>query len=789
MRTRALSIAVGLTVIAALLAIVPISQTRFGFSPSYAYAFTCPTPEGGPGTDNGNGTFNCDTQISEGVIQTQIYNGDGTLASTGNTNVAGGGQINTSNDPAGPVKCSGWTNFFYNPSVCIGRSIAAFIGTALITLTAWLLQVAGLIFNWLMYYTVIAFGDAQNGFLTPGVLNAINLTWSAFRDISNIVIIGLFTFIAISIILGLNQFGNKKLIARVLIVAILINFSLLFTKIIIDFSNFTSYVFYNSASALTQTTPQSLTSPFVQDGVAGQFIRFMGVTSVSDTFSTLKQGADNADSGWIILLHGLFGATLLLLAAIAFLYGAFLLTVRAVVLIFLLITSSFAFATYLIPKLSESSYGWNAWWKALFQNAIFAPLLMALLWATLALATALRPAGGTLGGLLSDPSNAGNLSALFSYIIVLGFLVASFKVSSSFSSAISGFNFAAMNIARLGVAPLALGSRFLAAPALRRGIGGASAEEAKILAEQIKKETQNAASARAQNRPYDIAPLTKLMKQKEAADARAKRDFNLMNTTAGKQLAQAAGLSGFLAGEKKVGGFVGPRKAAAEEAAKKVSDVGLSKEQKEQIAGSIKENMQAEQAPQREAFQQLQKAASAQLESARSTAKAAQRSERLQEKQIDAEREIQAAITEKGLIGERHRTGAIDQARHDQEMRAQDDRIKVARETIEQAKGRAQEIENLHLADPRAKIAEARKGLADLDSQIQKAVGNITDAEIGIKTEMAQELAHHPDKYTSDQIRANVSKQVKSKRLKERLKAEKEIATEEGEEVTTPAKA
>ena len=263
--------------------------------------------------------------------------------------------------PPKPISCEGtWNNLSSPGHLSVPRGNGR-TRVVLITLTAWLLEVVGLLFNYLLFYTVIAFGDADNGFLTKDILAGINATGTVFRDIANILIIGLFTFIAISTILGNHEFGAKKMLAKALIIAVLINFSLLFTKMIIDVSNFTAYQFYNAAgnlkpigSGLGNTDSNEITNAstlsFTQDGIAGQFIKYLGVTSFTDVLGKLRDGADKADNGWVALLHGLFGATMLLATAAVLLYGSFLLVSRAILIVFLLITSSLAFAAYLLPK-------------------------------------------------------------------------------------------------------------------------------------------------------------------------------------------------------------------------------------------------------------------------------------------------------------------------------------------------------------------------------------------------------------------------------------------------------
>src|SRR3989344_7174003 len=109
-----------------------------------------------------------------------------------------------------PIVCSGITDFFFSPIICIGRSIGAWLSGLLVFVTAWVLTIAGVLFNLVLDFTVVNFAK----FVTPGVQTGINTVWTAFRDISNIVIIGIFVFIAISMILGIKEFGQKKMVAQ-----------------------------------------------------------------------------------------------------------------------------------------------------------------------------------------------------------------------------------------------------------------------------------------------------------------------------------------------------------------------------------------------------------------------------------------------------------------------------------------------------------------------------------------------------------------------------------------------
>src|SRR3989344_1086488 len=100
---------------------------------------------------------------------------------------------------------------------CFWNPLIAALGSVPTSIGAWVLTVSGMLFNFLVDHTIIEFKVS----IIDRVGDGIDVTWTAFRDIANIVIIGMFTFIAISLILGIKEYGERKMIARVLIVAVL----------------------------------------------------------------------------------------------------------------------------------------------------------------------------------------------------------------------------------------------------------------------------------------------------------------------------------------------------------------------------------------------------------------------------------------------------------------------------------------------------------------------------------------------------------------------------------------
>ena len=61
--------------------------------------------------------------------------------------------------------------------------------------------------------------------------------WGIVRDIVNIFFIVSLVYIGIMTILGIHASENKKMVGMVVLIALVINFSLFTTKIVIDASN------------------------------------------------------------------------------------------------------------------------------------------------------------------------------------------------------------------------------------------------------------------------------------------------------------------------------------------------------------------------------------------------------------------------------------------------------------------------------------------------------------------------------------------------------------------------
>jgi hypothetical protein len=301
-------------------------------------------------------------------------------------------------------------------------------------LPAFLLGVAANFFNVIISLTISSALYTKSHFIPEA--------WRVVRDLSNIFFILVLLYIAIKVVLGMTGHGVKQTISQVVIMALLINFSMFFTSIVIDASNILALVFYNKikveaipvgktqaskvdytamlnpkatggvqdkdlAGALVSTfNPSSLlTQDFFENiktqpvgsvtglatyaaggAVAGSFIPVVG-TLAGGVIGTVAYGiklafgsSSQVPPGMMIGLITVSGS-IMALAAYAFFMAGISFLSRLIELWILIIASPFAFMSSAVPGLSSVEFvGWKSWLKHLTETAFMAPIFMFILY-------------------------------------------------------------------------------------------------------------------------------------------------------------------------------------------------------------------------------------------------------------------------------------------------------------------------------------------------------------------------------------------------------------------------
>ncbi|MBU0750291.1 hypothetical protein KKH15_02120 [Patescibacteria group bacterium] len=223
----------------------------------------------------------------------------------------------------------------------------ALLGVSLfiLTLASTLLGFIGSAFNWAVINTIFNFGSIF------GTSESMIIAWGVLRDVGNIVLLFGFILMGVLTILNLHDYPVKKTIPGLIIFAVLLNFSLFASQVVIDVSNAFSSIFYEQASSQCENA-ENVRECVKNDnsGISGIIVEQAGLTSA---FSIDEQnGANLTTLGRGIIYLGL--ALFVTVAAIVLLAATVMLVVRAVMLSFLMVVSPIGFAVWRFRPLRSS---------------------------------------------------------------------------------------------------------------------------------------------------------------------------------------------------------------------------------------------------------------------------------------------------------------------------------------------------------------------------------------------------------------------------------------------------
>ncbi len=263
-----------------------------------------------------------------------------------------------------------------------------------------------------------------------GLGDSIQALWVVIRDMLNILFIFSLIYIGIKTILDSGSSETRRSLGYLIIAALLINFSLFFTQVIVDFSNIAAIQIYNQIQTGLGNGANIAGQQLSSSGIAAGF---MNIVQVGTFFSTdTKSLSDMAFTQQI--LYSLLMLVFFIIAGIIFMMGAVLLIRRFITIILIMIFSPTLFAGWILPAFEEHQKKWR---RKLLENAFFAPAFFFMLFLSIHVLQ-------SLSGLIGDSSEQGFSSALetegyiklvFFFALAIGFLYASIKIGESMSIA------------------------------------------------------------------------------------------------------------------------------------------------------------------------------------------------------------------------------------------------------------------------------------------------------------------------------------------------------------------
>ena len=285
----------------------------------------------------------------------------------------------------------------------------AAIGYSVLSFFAVFLGIAGILLNTAIALTVQSMDVYVNG--APNTTTSIELAWRLFRDLGNVVILFVLLFSSIGIILRTDVLVPRGTLAKIIIAAFLINFSLFFTKVIIDISNVFTFTIHQQIEEIGEQTSEDT----IAIGVAGAFMKGLAPQRIIKDIDEALKTANGAQISMNIIQQSILGSVVILVATFVFLVMAAMLLVRFVILLLLLITSPIGVVGGLIPKLATYS---KQWWSTLIGQAMFAPILMLFM-----LITVLVINSGGLTQAINDtnqlnPNNIPNVEGVVGTILI-----------------------------------------------------------------------------------------------------------------------------------------------------------------------------------------------------------------------------------------------------------------------------------------------------------------------------------------------------------------------------------
>jgi hypothetical protein len=339
-----------------------------------------------------------------------------------------------------------------NPATWFTNCVALFLYSVVWESVSTFTVVSAKILDYFIYYSTNS-SSFKTEFIEKG--------WAAVRDIANMFFILVLLYIAIKTVLGINVTDNKQIIGYVVIVALLVNFSLFTTKVVIDSSNILAKIFYNNI--------------ITRDADGAEVKNIGGEKSLSvqlaKKFNPLDiiQGEELKENPGQVIVVTLLGIVVMGFMMYIFLSVALLFVARVISLWLSMIFSPLAFVSFILP-FKIPNFGLEDWANNLFKNAFLAPIFIFFLYIILQF-------GEALPGLVLDVSAGKSwadktVKMLVPFIIITILLTQSKKLAVDYSGKMGAAVIkAAKVVGGVVLGAVAGGAALIAAPL----VGGAAA--------------------------------------------------------------------------------------------------------------------------------------------------------------------------------------------------------------------------------------------------------------------------------------------------------------------------
>lgn len=237
----------------------------------------------------------------------------------------------------------------------LGNAIFLILSTIVWALTKLLASLTGL------FVSLMVSVARYNVFLNAPV---VKIGWPIVRDLMNMMFIIALLVISAGTVLRLQNYRYNRLLGKLIIMALLVNFSKFIAVFLLQFAQVVMLTFVNA----------------FRDIAFGNFTHMFGLDSVLTLTAQNNPFQDNGTfSVFVTLVASL---ALMLVAFVVMLAITVMLFVRIIALWFLIILSPVAYALRVLPNTERYA---SQWWAEFTKYAVLGPVLAFFLWISLAL--------------------------------------------------------------------------------------------------------------------------------------------------------------------------------------------------------------------------------------------------------------------------------------------------------------------------------------------------------------------------------------------------------------------
>lgn len=290
-------------------------------------------------------------------------------------------------------------------------------------------------------------------------VNGVKQGWIIVRDICNMSFILVLLLIAFATILRLENYSMKKYLPKLLIMAVMINFSKSICLFLIDISQIVMLTFSNAFA-----------------GSTSNFVTMLHI----EKLMSISSAAKFSDMPWEMFWAAGLALIFILIAFFVMIMMLGLLIMRMVYFWILIILSPIAFLSTAVPGMSKY---WGQWWGEFTKYLMVGPVLAFFTWLALTVASSnvinifskLNVVNGNVTGYSAFMNAIEAEGAIMPFILGIGLLLGAIKISKDMGDAGMSFGMNMANKAKSGTMGFGKGvsNRFTSKVGEVSGISGA----------------------------------------------------------------------------------------------------------------------------------------------------------------------------------------------------------------------------------------------------------------------------------------------------------------------------